>query len=264
MENVTKTKKGTQCSVSGGKYEQQIHSVLIHCKLDDQPFSTQSEKELGGSTATNDLVCNHKAPNDIGIEAKICNTPDWMQCSIKYNTETSQWEGSERGKIPPQSRLLFNELLNNVSLFQGQVPPFVSRKMTYEEWKTIKKESNTWNDHYIPIPNNTIQKMYAAKGCQYIQVSDYGLYHLGEDVCGFQVPEFTIDQQLRIRIKIHSTSDKGGFCHLSITAACQPIKIKNLTKSPYSLDDSQKLPSNLLYSQPNITISDDSLDLFIP
>lgn len=254
MENVTKTKKGTQCSVSGGKYERQIHSVLIHCKLDDQPFSTQSEKELGGSTATNDLVCNYKAPNDIGIEAKICNTPDWMQCSIKYNTETSQWEGSERGKIPPHSRLLFNELLNNVSLFQGQVPPFVSRKMTYEEWKTIKKESNTWNDHYIPIPNNTIQKMYAAKGCQYIQISDYGLYHLGEDVCGFQVPEFTIDQQLRIRIKIHSTSDKGGFCHLSITAACQPIKIKNLTKSPYSLDDSQKLPSNLLYSQPNISV----------
>jgi len=244
-----KLKKGSMCSVSGNKYEKDIHSILVLCKINENSFNTQNEKELGGSSATNDIVCNYQSIGDIGVEVKIHTTPDWMQCSIKYNKDLLRWEGSEKGKIPLNSRVLFNELLNNTSLFGGLLPPFLEKKMTYNEWKDIKKNNPLWKDHYITIPDNTIQKMYRAKGCQYIQISNYGLYHLGEDVCGFQVPEFLIEQQLRIRIKIHSTCDKEGFCHLSITAACQPKKIKTLTKSPYSLDDQKKLPENLHYNE---------------
>ena len=105
------------------------------------------------------------------------------------------------------------------------------------------------NTRYIDIPSNTIKKLYFAKGCKYIQISDgYGLYHLGKDICGFDVPLFETEQQLRIRTKIHETKNKKGFCKLSVTIACQPKNIKELTPSKYSLDNKDKLPINLIYN----------------
>lgn len=108
------------------------------------------------------------------------------------------------------------------------------------------------NDVYIDIPNDTIKKLYSMKRCQYIQISnDYGLYHLGEDVCNFDVPEFIIEQQIRIRTKIHTKKDKNGFCNMSIIAACQPKNIKLLEKSKYTLDNKNNIPKNLIYDSSN-------------
>ena len=97
------------------------------------------------------------------------------------------------------------------------------------------------------IKNDTIKKLYTEKGCKYIQISGKGLYHLGDDICDFKVPEFICDQELRIRTKIHKRKDKKGFCHLSVMAACKPININNIEDSKFSLDDKNKLPKNLIY-----------------
>ena len=74
------------------------------------------------------------------------------------------------------------------------------------------------------------------------QVSEKGLYHLGNDICNFNVPEFICEQQLRIRTKIHNKKNKKGYCDLSVIVACQPKNIKDLVISNYSLDDETKLP----------------------
>ena len=121
----------------------------------------------------------------------------------------------------------------------------MKRSITHEEWKKIKKETNKWNDKYYDIPPDTIRKLYLSKGCKYIQISQYGLYHLQEDVCNFGVPLFEIKQRFRIRTKVHSKKNKSGFCTLSVTCACQPINIKNLNKSNYSLDTKSRLPYKL-------------------
>lgn len=124
----------------------------------------------------------------------------------------------------------------------------MENSLTYEEWINIKNKTNKWNDKYIPIPSDSISKLYKDKGCNYIQISDgYGLYHLGKDVCDFGVPLFNIEQQIRIRTKIHTRKDKKGFCRLSVILACQPKNIKNLTPSKYSLDTIDKLPPLLIY-----------------
>ena len=68
------------------------------------------------------------------------------------------------------------------------------------------------------------------------------------DICNFNVPEFICEQQLRIRTKIHTRKNTKGFCKLSVINSCQPKNIKNLVKSNYSLDNTSKLPINLLYS----------------
>jgi len=177
--------------------------------MNGRPFNTQSENQLGGSSPKNDIVCNFNSLNDIGIEAKKCKTPDWMQCSLRYNKVNNQWSASNMGKNPVETQSIFNSLLQNINLFGGQIPVFLENNITHADWKKIKDECDTWNDFYMSIPNDTIRRLYHAKGCQYIQISDgFGLYHLGEDVCNFGVPIFEIEQQLRARTKIHKTENK--------------------------------------------------------
>jgi len=235
------------CSVNGNKYEKDIHKVVSKCLINNQVFNTQKESELGGSRASNDLECNFTSDQVIGIEAKSYNTPDWMQCSIKYNKTTSQWEASTKGKIPKACRKTFNELINNVEFFNNKIPPFFDTDITHDEWLQIKTNTDDWNDSYFDIPDDTIKNLYFEKGCKYIQISEYGLYHLGDDICNFDVPEFVCKQQIRVRTKIHNKKNKKGFCALSVTIACQPKNIKELSKSLYSLDESTKLPKNLDY-----------------
>ena len=106
---------------------------------------------------------------------------------------------------------------------------------------------NDFNDIYIDCPNDTIKKLYSEKGCNYIQISNKGLYYLENDICEFNVPEFICERQLIIRTKIHTRKNVKGFCKLSVIISCQPKNIKNLLDSNYSLDDISKLPINLSY-----------------
>ena len=248
--------KGAKCSVNGNAYEKKVHDIIkftthsadLLSSSSCLQFNTQNASELGGSKSINDLLCNFNGIKNIGIEVKKSRTPDWMQCSIKYNSEKLAWTvGTEKCKIPKESRNIFNALLSNTTLFNGLVPPFINANITHDEWIKIKSATSNWNDLYINVPYDTISMLYKAKGCYYVQISDgYGLYHFGHDICGFGVPEFKLDQQIRIRTKIHTRKNKFGFCTISVVAACQPKKIKDLEKSIYTLDDFDKLPKQLV------------------
>lgn len=235
------------CSISGFLYELMVFNIVRKITINNKRFNNQSIIDLGHCSSKNDLICLFNDAQ-IGLEVKKYNTPDWMQCSIKLDHITNKWIGSYKCKIPMQCTLLFNKLLNDINLFNGILPPFIHKKLTHSEWISIKKNTSIWNDHYINIPNDTISKLYYLKNCHYIQISEYGLYHLGNDICKFNVPKFIIDQHIRIRIKVHKRCDSDGYCSLSIIAACQPKNIKYLNKSNYSLDNIYKLPLTCIYN----------------
>jgi hypothetical protein len=239
--------KGANCSVSGKKYELDVYNIVKKCKLNNHNFNTQQEDELGGCNSKNDIECTMDNIN-IPIEIKKIKTPDWMQCSLHYNCINDKWVGSSKNKIPEKSKNIFEQLISTRSLFNGKIPPFMLKNITHEEWLQVKKTTTDFNDVYLDCPNNTIKNLYSEKGCMYIQISDKGLYHLGNDICGFNVPEFICEQQLRVRTKIHTRKNSKGFCKLSVTISCQPKNIKQLPKSDYSLDNISKLPDNLLYT----------------
>ena len=184
----------------------------------------------------NDIICTYES-QAIGIEIKKCKTPGWMQCSLKYNKSDNKWEGSKRGENHYKCREIFDNIIQSVNIYDGA---------THEEWVSIKASTNKWNDVYFPISNDTIKNLYKNKKCYYIQISNYRLYHLGNDICKFGVPEFIIDQRLRVRTQIHRKNDKG-YCRLSVNASCLPININQLEKSPYSLDCAYNLPNKLVY-----------------
>lgn len=240
--------KGQFCSISGGNYEKKVHNILKKCKINGEMFNTQSADELAGSSNKNDIECNFNGKKNIGIEVKKSKTPDWMQCCIKFDSNDRIWKVVPNSKHSALCMNIFAELICGLNLYDGEIPPFMNGPMTYEEWTKIKKYSRKWDDIYVDIPSDTITRLYKAKGCDYIQISDgVGLYHLGGDPCNFGVPLFNIEQQFRIRVKVHKTKNKKGFCSLSITVSCQPINIKSIEPSVHSLDCEHKLPQNLLY-----------------
>lgn len=246
--NILKKTKGYKCSISGNNYEKDIFNIVKNYYIKNKQFNTQSQTDLAGSSHKNDIECNFIIDRDIGIEIKKYNTPDWMQCIIHYHNIDKKWRVSKNSKHSIECIEIFNSLLNNIELYDGDIPPFIISQLTHVEWKEIKKKTNKWNDRYIDIPFDTIAKLYRSKKCKYIQISNgYGLYHLGDDICNFDIPLFNIEQQLRVRTKIHTRKNKNGFCNLSVTIACQPKNIKKFTHSKYSLDDINKLPPRLIY-----------------
>jgi hypothetical protein len=251
---------GSSCSKEGKKYELQIYNIVRKCKIinpnsnpkdcdsENKLFNTQSQDELGGCNSHNDIECNYHSEKDVPIEIKKMNTPDWMQCSLLYDTVENKWKGSLKNKIPNESKAIFENLIENINIFNGKIPPFMLRNITHDEWLQIKKDTKDFNDHYLDCPNDTIRDLYSKKGCKYIQISEKGLYHLGVDTCNFNVPEFICEQKIRIRTKIHTRKNSKGYCSLSVTLSCLPKNIKLLEKSPYSLEDIVRLPHNLLYT----------------
>jgi hypothetical protein len=239
-------RKGAKCSVNGKNYELQIYNIVKKCKLNDNIFNKQSINDLGGSSYKNDIEC---IMNDIIIPIEIkknSRNPDWTQLTLIFNNNTKKWIANPKSRIPDYSRKIFENLISKIILFNGNIPPFMLKKYTHSQWIKIKKETDDFDDDYILCPPDTIKNLYKEKGCKYIQISDKGLYHLGEDICNFEVPEFICEQQLRVRIKVHKAKNMKGYCDLSVTVTCQPIDIKKLKNSPYSLDDINKLPRNLI------------------
>jgi len=252
--------KGSRCSISGKKYELAVYNIVKKTRLNGIEFNTQIESELGGCSSKNDIECNMEEAmaRDISVEIKKLKTPDWMQCCLKYDDTDKKWIGSKKNKIPEASKKVFEEFISTVTLFNGKIPPFMLKDITHEEWVKIKSETTDFNDVYVDCPSDTIMKLYSEKGCSYIQISDKGLYHLGNDVCDFKVPAFVCDQQLRVRTKIHKRNNKKGFCKLSVTVACQPKNINSLVSSEFSLDNQMKLPSNLVYQENTCASSGES------
>lgn len=238
--------KGSNCSKSGNAYEKVIFDIVNKCKNESgNPFNLQKLEELGGSSSTNDIVCLW---NDIKIpiEIKKCKTPDWMQCSLKYDELNKCWTVGDKNKIPRNSALIFNSFLKEFSgkIFDGKVPGFFKEKISHSKWETLKDD---YKDFYIDCPNDTINKLYLEKDCKYIQISDKGLYSLERDICNFDVPRFECEQQLRVRVKVHSRGSTGEVATLSVTISCKPKNILKMTPSPFSLDSIEKLPKNLKY-----------------
>ena len=261
--------KGANCSKEGKKYELEIYNILKNCTYNNISFNTQLPNQLGGCSSENDLVCNYyNKENDknykIGIEVKKLNAPDWMQCSLIYDNILNKWTTNLKNKIPLNAKKIFEELLqkiqinsssnidpkiNNNPLFNNKIPPFLTQNLTHDEWLKIKSETTDFNDIYINIDNNIIKNLYKEKDCHYIQISKKGLYHLGEDICSFNVPEFDCKQELRIRIKIHARKNFKGICKLSVMMSCKPKNINSLKASNFSLDNINKLPVNLIHQK---------------
>ena len=254
MTKKEKFEKGKLIAESGLNYELEVYELLknIYVSPAGEYFrydlNTQDVKEITNTNKKHDLVCNYFISEDskcrkIPIELKKYRTPDWSQISIEYDEHNKCWVPHSTSKVCKANKDLLAPFIKNMSMYNNKNPIFYSKTFKVAEWGKYKEENpDLVKDYYIDIPNDTIKKLYANTGCYYIQVSDgYGLYHLGNDIYGFGVPEFICEQVLRIRVKRCGT--RRGNVRLKLVMSPQPKnQCSKLPKSPYSLDNIDKLP----------------------
>jgi len=209
-------KSGKRSSESGNEYELQCHRVTKKLRIDDQPLNVNSESDLAGSSSKNDMILNYRG-RDIPVELKKGNT-DYMQSSLHFDLATDQLMCSVNNKIPDTSRELFQSVLDNNKVWDNRLPSFVFGNVTKDESDAERKY---FPDTYLECPSDMARNLYKNKGCYYIQVHGKGLYHTGEDPCGFGVPEFECLQHLRIRVKEHKACNAKGYCSMSVMMSCR-------------------------------------------
>lgn len=97
-------------------------------------------------------------------------------------------------------------------LFNGKIPPFINNGLKLKKISKIFILIVQMIQYY-----NYIMKKVVNIFKYHIKVY---LYHLGNDICNFNVPIFICD--LEIKIKIHNRKK----CKLSIMIACKSKNIK--------------------------------------
>lgn len=122
--------------INGKLYEKQIWNICKKIKLNNRLFCTMNKNKLG---YYHDIICNHLKKNDLFIEIKKYNTPDWMQLSIKPDIN-GIWKSQGKNKIPNNSKKFIEKIIKNINIFNSKIPIFFYKNITHEEWKLIKKK----------------------------------------------------------------------------------------------------------------------------
>ncbi len=132
---------------------------------------------------------------------------DDIQYSIEVKDKKA-FEGGQKRMISGEGGLripeegLHKQCLGSYIPFHGNVPSFLKGDKRPEQWL---QEKHLFVDEYIPVDNKKVTEYYRQKGESYIQVEGKGLYHLGSDILGLDVPEFSCETTLRIRCKCHKS-----------------------------------------------------------
>jgi len=242
QSKVKKSRGGANCSQNGKNYEIQVAKVckMLQSIYMEIPFHTQADTDLGGSTAGQDIYVNFKSEKDVGIECKH-NSTEFMQMSILPYDE-GRWRGGSRCKIPSASKDVFEEILNS-NILSMAPPPFLERSIRFVEWESVK---HLYKDQYVNVPIDTIARVYKSKGSHYVQISEHGLYHTGEDPCGFGVPYLAVEQRLRVRCKRHGKKDIDGHHIPSSVMVSLCPKLQTLPVSHFTLDEARAVSGGLI------------------
>jgi len=166
------------------------------------------------------------------------------------DVEVKQTKGAEFGQckaflvngVLTVANPLFQECIAHTDLFDGHIPPFLTKKIVFDDWEKV---AHLFQDEHYTAPPNAISKYYLQKGNSYIQIKGLGLYHTGEDVCGFGVPYFVCQTRLRVRCKRHGVKCPVTKKDIPTSVMTSFWVTKPPAPSPYSLDDRARFPTSL-------------------
>jgi hypothetical protein len=245
-------RKGSQCSVNGQNYEDQILKNCLALRHTTTGTPLCVPQQTGGSSKGCDVTLLSTNGRSFGLESKRYPNPDWGQFGLVDGTALDDAQHKPvRNKavgvfisdmfvrcVAPQLKK------HDPWIRHGGVPNLKGVARTTDEFNELKRTRPDLHDFYIECDRqDLIAAYYSAKGCNYIQVAGLGLYHLGRDTEGFGVPEFKMPTRIRVRTKIHSSGNGAKPFASSWTMAFQPMKAP--TPSPYTLDGIGTLPPTL-------------------
>ena len=248
----------------------------VACNVQRNPAGSSAKKDIVLNYVDND---GNRCTT--GMEVKTSwDGVDWVQSKMRFVEDTCEssqaraftygdeqrwgrWVASEGCKCSYAGNI-FAEVLNT-NADKVTLAPLVKTKLTlneYDEWKahktTCKHRAETdatfidpTKDVSLPLGNEAnchgnhfAADAYRHKGCAYVQIKGWGMYHTGEDVCGFGVPLLEFPTKLRFRVKSHGRNKHKTHYGLSNMATARATR-KPCTRSPFSLDDITRFPPQL-------------------
>lgn len=180
----------------GDAYEEEIFQICANKKI----IKPGSNRAGAGSAA--DLVILKKG-NEINIEVKY-KSADWGQKYLDYRDEGGWfWENPDK----------VTELYDAIGLI-SHIPIFRPRNINHnnlKNWKKIRKEIigqkdkdfdlSSFKKDSISCENKILFQYYKQKNCFYLQLKNFGLFHLSEDRFNLGTPQFDGEMIIRLRAK---------------------------------------------------------------
>ena len=189
----------------GDTYEDKITNILIDKKILPGGY------KRAGASGDNDiqiLIDNKK----INIEIKADENADYGQKYLKWDKK-NKWRWVLDDNIT-KMYLKMNIIENYIN------KDFIPRKFSKEKSKILiqdkKFDQQKFEKPDIKIPLNILFEYYSEKNCHYMQLENFGFYHLKKDINKLGTQQFDGIMTLRLRAKtINSTKkiyskDKNG------------------------------------------------------
>jgi hypothetical protein len=196
------------CLVAGLTYESAVAQRLAGLK------NVVVTGETAGASRGQDITATITIgviAHTVNIEAKDSGAFEGGQLSLPVRDGAYVYPNDAKGRM-------FRSLASSVMPpdgfpWNGAIPSFKRGNKTLATWES---EKYLFPDTRYVVRDSIVTEYYRAKGTHYIQVEGKGLYHTGDDVCGFGVPLFRAETTLRVRCKQHGSTPMPGSVMLSL------------------------------------------------
>ena len=222
-----------------------LYEELIHQKCNELGLLDKAENGTAGSDNTSPDIVLSLRGQKVPVELKLNSRARFGSTSMSYDEEGFTLDSSS---AIPSDDLVISRFAKKESIFDNVLRYFGSDSITFRTTKAkwneaveegIIREARVKFSHYEALVN----KFYLAKGVNYLQCGESGLYHLDEDFLGLGTTKFnaltTIEGGLE-RGGSRLNANKERICYVQIRLT---LRIKDLVKSKVSLDDTEFLKS---------------------
>lgn len=157
-----------------------------------------SNSTRGGAGNAPDIKLLHN-DRENNLEVKLDLKADYGQKMLKWNNGIWSWCVDDSvTKFYTEIGIL--DIIENKSIIPNRYS-IPKGEITSEQ----KNRDQKIFEDKVEINTNILHDFYANKNCYYIQIGEYGFYHLKKDILSLGTPKFDCKMELRLRAKtIHS------------------------------------------------------------
>ena len=186
----------------GDKYEEK---VFDYCS--SKGFIVKDSIRAGASAET-DLKLNYKG-EQINVEIKTYGA-DWGQKYLRWDHLTG-WEWSK----PDKTTAIYDALNVKDNIDKNFVPLLYTKPKNLITFEDKKSDQKNFEKPNLLLPLAPLFAFYSNRNTYYIQIEDYGFYHLQSDVYNLGTNQFDGEMKLRLRAKTISSTPASRYGFLA-------------------------------------------------
>ena len=221
----------------GDAYEEKIFQICEKKKILAPNFNR------AGASGKSDIQILHKGAV-YNIEVKADQNADYGQKYLTWH-KANGWEWSIEDEITN----LYDGLNLRKLIDKSFIPNRFSKPKDKITITDKKHDQKIFKKKNIPCPLNSLFIYYKNKGCYYIQLENYGFYHLEKYIANLGTKQFDGEIRLRLRAKTNHSKPIYKYSFLAVMKLYKGTKklSKEPSKSMWDFEegDGRKFPKIL-------------------